>query len=116
MLTLSQLKNDKADCDMEYAGETVQITYRPGRFTPAFVAEMTEWQKKAGETDAQFLVKVLLDLMLGWDVTEEEGGPVMAITAESLSQFPFSFLSALLQALLSDAAMGKQTGMRPKKG
>lgn len=116
MLTLSQLKNDTADCELEYNGEQVQITYHPGKFTPAFVAEMTAWQKDANENDAQFLVKILADLMVDWDVRESPDTPVMPITVENLSQFPFSFLTAVFQALLSDAAMGKPSGMRSKKG
>lgn len=112
-LNLKQLQSDIATATLVYAGEDVNVQYKPSLFTPAYVTDLA---KREADTKSDltariaFLVDALYGVMLGWDVLDEPGGKALPITPDVLGGLEVPFLSAMYQAIMGDALMGKRTG------
>lgn len=84
----------------DYDGLTVNITYAPGKLTPAVEARLNDANEN--NRPASGVADELANIITGWDILGDDGEPV-PITAELLHEFPTRFLLACVQAIGSDA-------------
>jgi hypothetical protein len=110
-LTLKNLKNDTATATLDYAGETIHLTYKPSAFTPAFMAELAELgEAKVSRESMEQAIAMLLGALVGWDVLDEEGGSPVPITHEFLADLEFPLLLSMLGAISNAAMLPKRNG------
>ncbi len=99
-LTLGALKrNLRTLGPLDYAGEKVTFSYRPGEVTPALGSEMEE--------DKRPLVMALLRALVTWDVMEDDGKTPLELKEDVLIQLPTHFLNFVMNAIYKDTVEGK---------
>lgn len=107
-ISVSHLKNDKRNLDLEYSGETVHIVYKPSELTPTVMAEMREANEEGNDF---FTTDILCKLLVEWDVMGEDGQP-LPIVFDELRYLQSAFLSAVLTACTEDMFAKKKNGRR----
>jgi hypothetical protein len=81
-------------------GDSVQGLFDRNKVTPAWV--------ESGRND-QFLSDALADVILEWDVTNDDGSP-FAISAENMAVFSFDAQARLLEIIVSASVPGRAEG------
>lgn len=83
-----------------YDGETINVTYYPGKLTPATESRLN----KANEDNrpAAGVAAELALIMEAWDVLDEKGKPE-PVTAALLAEMPTRLLLAIVSAIGTDA-------------
>ena len=104
MLKLSHLKNNTRTLKVEWGGETVNFTYKPGEITPALGVEMADEETKAP------LVMALGRALVTWDVLDDDTLLPADITETLLMSLPSGFLNTMLRAIMADALVGEAKG------
>ena len=103
-ITIAQMVTDVAQVSLEYAGQTVNISYSPGGLTEKVYADMQEWGNKAPDDIVKNLTalnSVIMALLKDWDVYEDEAQTVkVSIDAQHLSMLPIFFRAAVLTAIM----------------
>ena len=100
-IKVSHLKKNTRPLEVEFAGESVKFSYRPGEITPALGVEMADEDTKAP------LVMALGRALVSWDVLDDDTLLPVAISEEVLMSFPSAFLNALLREIMADTLVGK---------
>jgi hypothetical protein len=81
-------------------GDSVQGMFDRNKVTPAWV--------ESGRND-QFLSDALADVILEWDVTNDDGSP-FAISAANMAVFSFDAQARLLEIIVSASVPGRAEG------
>jgi len=102
-LTLAHLKRNTRTLVLEYAGEQVNVTYKPGAMTPALSLEMADPATNLP------VVTVLEQTLVSWDVVDDDMLP-LPVTHDTLIMLPSDFLGAVFGALMEDVSVGKPSG------
>jgi hypothetical protein len=101
-LTLKQLVEEVGQCDVTFAGETMQVEYRAGVLTPAMVEDI-------GAPDtAQALGECLEEIVISWELLDGEG-KMIEPTVANLVNLPMKFLNHVLMAILQDSTPKPET-------
>ena len=102
-ITIAQMATDVAQVSLEYAGQTVNISYSPSSLTEKVYADMQEWGNKAPDDivkNLEALNNVIVAMVKDWDVYEDEAQTTkVPIDAEHLSMLPIFFRAAVLGAI-----------------
>lgn len=106
-MRLADLQKNERKLEVEFAGETLHITYRPAEVTPAFWDEFSEAKKPA--------VWALSKVGVSWDLLDDNAQP-LALTEQELIKLPTPFLRTVLQAILEDVNVGEAFGVTSKSG
>lgn len=88
-MKLANLKNRTKQISVEFAGETLTITYLPSRITPEL----------AGQED---ISAALAEIIERWDLLDDDS-EAYPISKETLEKLPVDFLAAVLAAIIGDA-------------
>lgn len=110
-LDLVTLASRTAHVSVPYAGELIDITYAPEKYTNATHNRLLALGK-VPEFDP--LVDVLAELLTDWDVVD--GGKSLPVTAESLGRFPIGLLTAIAEAVISDVSDQRPNGSASVNG
>lgn len=119
-IKLTTLRNATRRVSFVYAGEDVDVVYKPGLMTSARRLRIVLGTQAYWESDTTPKAKEMLagwesfhadlaEMLVSWDVLGEDGKP-LAPTADLLEQFPQSFISALVEALIDDQRVDPPTG------
>lgn len=88
-------------------GDTVTLTFDRNRVTPAWVQLA---QKRDEDQDALSLPKALADVLLGWDVTDDDGA-VFPPVADNIAVLSYpaqrDLLARIMEAAVPSDAEGK---------
>jgi hypothetical protein len=96
MPALSSLKRpDPVPCPVQFGGETVNIVFDRNRMTQRWVKQI---QDGIATDDIEIAARSLVELLLEWDVLEEDGTPT-PITVQVLADLPLAFIHALDDAV-----------------
>lgn len=87
-------------------GDAIQVTFDRNRVTPAWV---TLASKRDEEQDTLSLPKALADVLLSWDVTNDDGSE-FAPTAENIAVFSYPAQSDLLTRIMEAAVPSRAEG------
>lgn len=82
-------------------GGVLNIVYAPSSYT---VAELEELQ--AAERDVSRVVKSIQDLVLEWDLTDDDGTPI-PLDSESLRNVPTNIFMHIIKAVNEDQDAGE---------
>lgn len=96
-LDLAQLQSKSARVNVQVAGETIVVDYRPERYTLGTIHAI---QNLAGEDQVDKLVEILEDLLVAWDITDD--GTALIISEASLRRMPMLILNAILRGIAGD--------------
>lgn len=130
MPTVAQLAQRRAVTLVDLGdGVTVTVEYYPDRISPRILRQYLELAMLQqfstalvasiqSEEDIERLLLRRLDglsellstLIASWDLTEEEGGPMVALTPERLAQFGFPFLWLVCQRIVGQVQAGEAKG------
>lgn len=130
MPTVAQLAQRRAVTLVDLGdGVTVTVEYYPDRISPRILRQYLELATLQqfstalvasiqSEEDVERLLLRRLDglsellstLIASWDLTEEEGGPMVALTPERLAQFGFPFLWLVCQRIVGQVQAGEAKG------
>ena len=102
-LTLAHLKRNTRTLVLEYAGEQVNVTYKPGAMSPALSLEMADPATNLP------VVTVLEQTLVSWDVIGDDAQP-LAVDHDTLLTLPSDFLGTVFSALMDDVSVGKPSG------
>ena len=102
-ITISHLKRNTRTIAVDFMGEQVNITYKPGEMTPALSLEMADVETRLP------IVTVLERTVTAWDVMDDDMRP-LPITRATLLELPSAFLAAVFDALMEDVSVGKPSG------
>lgn len=87
-------------------GDTIAVTFDRNRVTPAWV---TLAQQRDEQQDTLSLPKALADVILSWDVTNDDGS-AFAPTPENIAVLSFPAQSELLTRILEAAVPSRAEG------
>lgn len=87
-------------------GDELKITFDANKITPAW---MREAQKRDEAQDSYSLPKALAEVMIGWDVTEDDGS-VFPPNADNIGVFSYPVQSELLARILKAAVPSDAEG------
>lgn len=99
-IRLADLRNKTRTVNVAYDGETIAVTYYPGKLTPA-----TESRLNKANEDNRPVSGVAAELALimeSWDVLDAKGKPE-PVTAALLAEMPTRLLLAIVSAIGVDA-------------
>ena len=94
-IEIGHLVSKRKPLKIEWAGETVNIVYRP--YSLSIGQEIRD--ALTGD-DRHYLIEEMRRLLVEWDITED-GQPV-PIDEESLERLPLEFLNAVSRAILDE--------------
>lgn len=105
---------NQATVSVELGGEPVTVTYRPRLMTP-------ELQERIGAAEGVAGVKAALygpvaELLVSWDLTEDDGTPIDPRDVEGLRAIPSQVLLAVLRGVLLDARPNPTTASSSNAG
>lgn len=83
------------------SGSVLNVVYTPAAYT---VAELEELQK--AERDTSRIIKSVQDVVLEWDLTDDDGQPV-PLTTEALRHVPTSIFMQIIRAVNEDQSVGE---------
>ena len=106
-MRLSDLVRNERALALEFAGDTLNFSYRPGLVTPAF--------SDALGTEKRPLIWALSRVVVSWDLVDDAGQP-LPLTEQSLTEIPTPFLRSVLHAILDDVNVGEAFGSNSKTG
>lgn len=89
-INVTQLAANKATKTVEFAGQTTDITYRPGLIT------QERLEKVVGDTA---IMEFLVDVLVSWDI--RVGQKKLPISIASLKKLPFELVGALYEAVVT---------------
>jgi hypothetical protein len=102
-ISLSGLNKQERTFTFEYDGEQAEITYLVKYYTP--IMERQAHEKLDEQMPASSIALILAKLLVAWDVTGKDG-KALDVRYETLEQFPFDFLAALMNAITDDQKAG----------
>lgn len=104
-ISLGALKNEERTFTFNYQGETAEITYRVHGYTPFLERKAQESLQE--QLPARSIAIALAELLIAWDVVGENG-QVLDVSYDTLEQFPFEFLTAVMNAITEDQQVGRE--------
>lgn len=99
-ISIADLTRPTRTVTVDYDGNIVNLTYSPGRLTPAVEARLNQANEQ--NRPASGVADELAKIIVSWDVTGDDGKP-LAVTADLLHEFPTRFLLACVSAIGGDA-------------
>lgn len=100
---MASLKTGEATLTTHWKGESLEIVYRPHVWTP-------EWEELLsgddGEKGSDSLALALEELIVSWDVLDENDEP-MEIKADNLVVLPSPFLLFCMKEIWDDMTPGE---------
>lgn len=99
MPSLSAIKANISECDVEIHGVKVHLKFKPGEYTPEAVSEFRNASMVDGIRIAfeKTLKAFVQRLVVEWDVTEDEAGKKpLPITEEGLNKVPIEWLDEMI--------------------
>lgn len=123
MPTLAQLVTDEATATLGEGDAALHIDYRPRRAaTPAMMRLVRDLQRmNRGELDTDALIdtferlkQFLCDVIVRWDLLEDDGATVVPLTSERLERIDIVTQTAVLMTVMeaAQASLGESNGMR----
>ncbi len=101
-IRLTSLVNQVAETEIVYFDEKGVVTYRPG----AISDDMFETVQAAADDDNEnMLNRLLIEVMVSWDVVDDEKGEMVPFTDAALRGLPIPFKAAVLEQVI-EAARG----------
>jgi hypothetical protein len=104
---LRHLNSDRRTVSREFAGETLEITYRPGAVSHKLLSSLRSAATAAAagddfaEVDAiEALVGFIADAVVAWNLTDD-GEPV-AVSREAVSALPLEVVGLIWTAIQED--------------
>lgn len=110
-LSLATLQKAERALTVDTGYGDLTVTYRPGAWTAEFedrlrnqpvVAPIKTGEGAPAEGSTPVGLKALCDLLVGWDLIEEDGGAPVPITPASLARVPGMVLHSILSAVALD--------------
>lgn len=92
-------------------GEILNVVYRPSNATPADLdalaeqAENAEAEQAKGKINREVIrrnVESMADLLVSWDLTEDDEVTPIPITVEGLSKVPMHVFNSIMKAVQKD--------------
>jgi hypothetical protein len=87
-------------------GDTINVVFDTNKITPAW---MRDAQERDNEQDSLSLPKALSDVIISWDVTEDDGSS-FAPSAENIAVLSYPAQSELLTRILTTAVPTRAEG------
>ncbi len=93
---------------VDFNGEKLNLTYRPGAYTPTFEAQCLV---AARDEDKDRLSQMLTELIVSWDLTNEVDGVEVPVPTDvqSLRGLPYEILSECITAIVRDLPPNRKT-------
>lgn len=96
---VSNLARNQRALTVPIDGETLTISYLPGRLTPAAEDELRA--KIDDQRGGPALASLLAEMVAGWDLTNDDGS-AYPIDEPHLRELPTSFLAVVATAITED--------------
>jgi hypothetical protein len=95
-------------------GDTLNVVYRPSAYTPEF--EM-KTQAAIDAKDRDALGKMLVDIVIEWDLYEDEAQKVkVPITVERLRTLPMIILAPVMESVGGDLSPNRRSAVASGAG
>lgn len=106
-MDLKALQEQKADVTVEFAGQKLNVTYAPHKYSGVTHRQLMEFAKDADEVN---LSKVLEALLLDWDLDDK--GVHVEPTAKGMADHavPFFLMSRVAGKIMEDMRDEKNAG------
>ena len=105
-LSLSHIAANAATVTFPYAGESITVTYYPGRVTEKSIAQlqaMASMDENSLQAGFASFNETLAKLIKSWDVYEDEAQAVMfPIEPKRLAELPIDFRIQVVGAIMGD--------------
>jgi hypothetical protein len=103
-LQLSHARNRKSNVPVPFAGETINVVYRPGDITSDMFSDLEAMEEETGKS-FQTTPRLLALIISEWDIMD--GDKPVDITESMISSFPLDLQATLQQAILTDLRPGE---------
>ena len=94
--------------DVAFEGDALHITYRPLFYTveelEKLVADEASGEKKI---EPSRIIDLVQQMIITWDLTEENGEPIHLTDRARLKQLPSSVFTVILQTVKADQSVGE---------
>lgn len=107
-IRLSDLAAQRRDLDVEFDGEVVKVVYQPGKMTMQMQQRANQAMQMPAEEGNRELAQILSDLVIAWDVLEDEG-KALPVNPETVSMMPLRFVTVLTRAIFADISPNART-------
>lgn len=108
-VTLAQVLAGQGHLVVAFDDLKLECDFNPNAWTGALETEMDKIVAREG-SDGPAIRFFLEKVLLGWDLTEEEGGPPLAITAENLARLPTRLQGQLWRDITAEMRPGEASG------
>jgi len=98
-IKIGDLSKDVRDISFVFADETINLSYKVGKYTGD--AELRLSEAQTDKQPVNGLVNLLDGMLVSWDVLEDDGEPMM-VTLENLRRLPVTFLADMTNAITED--------------
>jgi hypothetical protein len=107
-INLKAVREKVQETDFEYDGEKAKVWFRPNTMTPSLEKEIRRMQRELADQDeldkqeagGRRYLDTFCRVVIDWEVLDEDGARV-PITPEAISELPYNFLRAVLDACWS---------------
>lgn len=100
MPRLGQIVTDKATVSVPLGEDVLTVVYRPKKLTPEFQERVSQAQGATAIRDG--LYRPVAELLVSWDLTEDDGTPIDPSDEGALRCVPTVVLFAVIKAVMED--------------
>lgn len=104
-ITLSDLARDTRKIEIEWDGETMGLTYRPGEYTPEMESAFVE--SLNSNLPGNAFARILSKLIVSWEMLDD-GGQEVPHDYETLAQIYTVFLTHVFNAITEDQTSARE--------
>lgn len=105
-IKLHQLNEERAEVVIPVGDDTLEVSFRPGAFTPAAISKLE--QAEAGGAGTGELVKLLSDAIVEWGLLDEKGDQI-PVTVDALSSLPIRIVRQISEAISGEMGPNAQS-------
>lgn len=107
-ISLADLTRKTRTVVVDFDGDTINVTYAPGRLTPGVESRLT--QANEDGRPASGVADELARLLLSWDIMGDDGAPA-PITSDLLHELPTALLLRIVAAIGEDSRPNAQSAV-----
>lgn len=91
-----------------FEGEELNISYRPSSYSVEELEKLvSDEESGAKKIEPSRIIDIIQQMVITWDLTEDNGEPIHLSDRQRLKQLPTSIYTVILQTVKADQSVGE---------